>query len=430
MSSIADVFISAILDDKKFLGDVADTGAKGGDAAGKSFSQRFGQVVKTGAKAAVGGFGVALGAAVVSRFAQLERATADFRRETGATADEANRASKAINDMAGRNLQSVEQIGQTLTKVHTDLGLTGDEAERVTQSFLTFAQATGQEAAGAVTDFDDILDAWNLTADQSQMMDKLIRSHQKFGGSVEDSQKALAALAPAMRTANMSIDDGLELLNLFAASGIDAAVGPTALAKALTKVKSPAELKSLMADISNTADDFQRGQKAAALFGAKAGAKLSTALKGANLDDYAITMEDAAGATQDAADASLTLADRLKMGLSGIVSQVVDVFGTNGELIMALSGVVNLIAGPLGKVGLAIGTAIGAKVAGPIIGAIGEGLVAAMASTGAIGLAAAGLALAVPIMLYIANYDAVSNTIADIARQATGRQDIPLTSGD
>jgi phage-related minor tail protein len=82
--------------------------------------------------------------------------------------------------MAGRNIQPLAEIGKTAAKVHTDLGLVGDEADRETEAFLRFARATKQDAAGAVVAFDDILDSWGLTAKDAQgIMDKLIVSHQR-----------------------------------------------------------------------------------------------------------------------------------------------------------------------------------------------------------------------------------------------------------
>src|SRR5204863_1399495 len=72
--------------------------------------------------------------------------------------------------------------------------------------------------------------------------------------------------------------------------------------KAPTKVKGPAELQKLIVDISNTRDPFLRASKAADLFGAKAGAKLANALGGVDLEDYRIGMDEAANATDHAAD--------------------------------------------------------------------------------------------------------------------------------
>ena len=89
------------------------------------------------------------------------------------------------------------------TRIRTDLGLTGAAADTALGSFLRYERATGQ-GADAVLAFDDILDAWNLTAaDTGAIMDTLIAGHQTYGGSVSESQDLLAKLAPVLQGANM-----------------------------------------------------------------------------------------------------------------------------------------------------------------------------------------------------------------------------------
>ena len=147
--------------------------------------------------------------------------------------------------MAGRNLQSIAEIGTTLAKVRTDLGLTGEVAERETERFLRYAEATGQTAPDAVLAFDDVLDAWGLTAEDSAgIMDMLIESHQRYGGSITDNQRLLAGLAPTLQAANLDLEDANGLLNLFARAGVGAEAAQTAFTRALGQVGSPEELQS------------------------------------------------------------------------------------------------------------------------------------------------------------------------------------------
>jgi hypothetical protein len=167
-----------------------------------------------------------------------------------------------------------------------------------------FARVTKQEPVAAVKAFDDILDAWNLTAADSQkVMDTLVVSHQKYGGSVATTRRPSRQLAPTLRAMNGTWQDAVALLDLAKASGLNTADAIAGLNKALGKVKSPEELQRLIDDISNTEDPFLRAQKAADLFGQKAGPKLANALAGKTLDNFKIDMNEAAGATDKAADA-------------------------------------------------------------------------------------------------------------------------------
>lgn len=309
MASLFDVFGRLLLENggREFVADAAKAGEQAGKAAGqataKGVSSSMRSMLGTGLKSVGLAASLALGAATKGAL-QLEEATARYRAETGATAEEAKRAGDTINRVAGSQRQSLEAVTEVAIRVKRDLGAVGDEADGLTEQFVKFARVTRQDAGGAVEAFDDIIDSWGLTLEDTRgVMDKLLVSQQRFGGSIEDSQRTLAALAPAMRAANLEIDDGVALLGLFGAKGLDANAASAAFAKALTKVKSPEELQYLIDDISATEDPFERATKAADLFGSRAGAKLANALGGAQLDDYVIDMADAAGATERAAEA-------------------------------------------------------------------------------------------------------------------------------
>lgn len=301
--NIGDLFVRVLADMKEFQAQAVKEGEKAGDAVGKSMSERIGATLKTKAVAALGA-GLAGAFAIATKGAlELENATARYRAETGATAEAAAAMGKVINKVAGDNRMSLESVTDIAIHVKNDMGAVGAEAAALTDKFAKFARVTRQDGVASVKAFDDILDSWGLTAgDTGKIMDKLIVSQRKFGGDLNETESTLASLAPAMKAANMNIDDGIALLGLFGSKGLDANTAAAAFAKSLTKVKSPKELQDLITDISNTKDPFLRAAKAADVFGAKAGAKLANALAGANLDDFKISVEESAGALQDAAD--------------------------------------------------------------------------------------------------------------------------------
>lgn len=302
--NIGDLIFSLIADGSKLTPSVEKEAGKAADAGSKTLNSKMASSLRTdGVRAfgvaAAGAFAIATKGAL-----ELEDIQNDFQSETGASAEEAKRTGKVINQVAGENQQSLQAVSDAAISIHNDLGAVGDEADKLLGQFTKFGRVTKQEPVAAVKAFDDILDAWNLTADDShKVMDTLVVSHQKYGGSVADDQAALAALAPTLKAMNGTWQDAIGLLDLAKASGIDSADAITGLNKALGKVKSPEELQRLIDDISNTTDPFLRAQKAADLFGQKAGPKLANALAGKHLQDFAINMDDAAGATDRAADA-------------------------------------------------------------------------------------------------------------------------------
>jgi hypothetical protein len=411
--NIADLFLRILADDTEFAADLVKKAGAAGDTAGATLGQRMGNAVKqNGAKIIAGVLAAGVGIAVKGLL-ELQNITADFRAETGATADEADRAGKAINAMSGRNIQPVAEIGKALTKVWTDLHVVGDEAVKLTQKFLTFGRVTKRDAAEEVASFHEILDAWNLTADHTgEIMDALVLSHQRFGGVIANDQAALIALAPALLAANETWRDGLALINMFKSAGVDAADAAGAMTKALHKVTSPEELKALVADITATVDPFQRAQKAIDLFGAKAGAKLANVLRPgiAGLEDYTISATDATGATQQAADVlDSTWGARFELLIKRAGSAIIG-FGNDWAGAAQVAGTAAAAFGALG----------GGKLVAPLIGGL-KGAWAKVASSsvvmGAVKVAA-GKAATVYIAALIAG-DVIGRALSK-AWMATG----------
>jgi hypothetical protein len=135
-------------------------------------------------------------------------------------------------------------------------------------------------------------------------MDKLVASHQKYGGSIEENQQSLATLAPQLKALNVDVDGAIGLLNLFAASGLDSSKATAALNTAVAKLKPGQSLDDLIAKISAIEDPTQRAKAAIDVFGARGGVALANALKPGvtGLKDFEVSAGDASGAVKKASD--------------------------------------------------------------------------------------------------------------------------------
>jgi hypothetical protein len=369
MANIGDLFFTLGLDDAKLIPDAKKQGQAAGVAAGQEASKSLGSKLGTGLKTSFMGMGVAASGAfalATKGALEMESVQVDLQRETGLTADEAKRAASEINGIAGRNVQDIGAVSAAFAKVHNDLGLTGDAANKATEAFVRFGRATGQQAASAVSAFDDILDSFGLTAaDAAGIMDKLVVSHQKYGGSIEENQSALAHMAPQLKALNLGLDDGIGLLNLFAASGLDASSGQKALNAAIKKLPPGETLDQFLVRLSKVQDDGQRAQLAMSVFGTKAGAGLANAIKPgvSSLKDFEISAEDAAGATDKAADV-------IDSSFSGRIAKAASIAGAalrqfGADFGPAVTGVASL-----GTLVGSVFPGIGSKIVGGLAGAV------------------------------------------------------------
>ena len=303
--NIGQLFLELLADDARLTPQVEAAAGKAGDAGAKTLGQRLSAGLKTGG---VRAFSLAFGAAAgaVTRGAmQMEEATAAFAASTGVSMDEAKAAMEGANRTAGDQRRSLEEVTQVAIAVRKDLGAVGEEAQRLTEDFVEFARVTKQDAAGAVSDFDDLIDAYGLTLDQVRtIQDQLLVSTHKYGGSITDNQKALAAMAPQLRALGLGYEDGIELLNLFAASGLDAAAGQKALNSAIQKLPPGETLDEFIGRLASVADDGERARLAMEVFGSKAGAKLANAIRPGreSLDAFGVSVTESAGAVDKAAE--------------------------------------------------------------------------------------------------------------------------------
>ena len=241
MASIGDLFFLFRGDDGQLQVDAAKAGDTAGAAAGKRYSVSMGTALRGRASAArSAGRSARVSPSAVKGGAELNAAVTQFAADTGATTEEAAKAQSTIGELFRTNLQSFGEIGGTLAVLRTDLGLTQDAADQAAQSYLDFAQVAGGTGAEAAGRFDDLLASLNLDASKAPgIMDQLVASHQKYGESINANIDALTAMAPALNAANLTVDDGVGLLNMFASAGVDAAAAPAALSKAPQEGQEP-----------------------------------------------------------------------------------------------------------------------------------------------------------------------------------------------
>lgn len=366
----------------KYLGDL-NTIDKKTQGLGTSLGKVGGGIAKAFGGAAIGFAVGTLG----KRMAELDNTMAGVAARAGLTAGQTDKLTKSVIKLSKSNLQGQTEIAGTAEALISLQGVEADnleQIEKLTQQYLDYAKVTGQTAPDAVAAFDDILDAWNLTAEDGiTIMDALVVSHQKFGTDIVGAQGALNKYAATFQTLGLDVNDALGYINLFAASGVDAESSATAFNKAVGLLtdntdasnKKLAEMvtnlgfttdqivafgqadpagkfKMLTDALGSVEDPAVRAQGAIDLFGTKAGPKLAEALAQGNLGQFKIDVGDAAGASETAADKiDSTLTNKLKLlgnEITGRVQELTTQFAPalvllgNPQITTALGGLAGL----------------------------------------------------------------------------------------
>jgi hypothetical protein len=246
---IGDLFFTLGLDDAKLIPDAEKLGKKAGEAAGASAGKSMGEKVKGGLglgfKAAAGvvaaGFGIATAEGI-----KLNSTLNTLQAETGATGSDWEAMQKVVRRENGRTTESLDEIAAATKVMRQDLGLTGAEIDKYSDKIFDAGLATHQSGAEIAATLDDIGDGYKVNVDRSlALIDQLIASEQKYGGSVRDREGAIAAGAPAAAKLNATLDTQVALLNLAASSGLSAADEQGALNAAAKAFKLPPDLNKL-----------------------------------------------------------------------------------------------------------------------------------------------------------------------------------------
>ncbi|MHB8182865.1 MAG: phage tail tape measure protein [Candidatus Desulforudaceae bacterium] len=303
MAAVAELLLKIMGDatgGKQALGETGQAAEQAGQKADK-LKTTLQNVAKVGLAALSAG--LMTGTKATNELNQL---MSRFTAETGVAGEEANKFKRTVQDAYKTNEDSYEALVGTVTELRTQMGLTADQVERDLQHYLDFAKVTGQDNVQAVGALDDVLDSWGKDAeDAAGIMDLLIKSHQDYGGKVRDNVVALSALAPAAKALGMDLEQTNAWLNMFAAAGLDAATGQTALNYAAKQFESPEEFQKAIDQLNRIEDPAERAHAAVEMFGARAGVALANAFGPGKeqIDAFRIAVDDAQGATSEASAA-------------------------------------------------------------------------------------------------------------------------------
>lgn len=345
-----------------------------------------GTALKGAGMLASGGF-----AAMTAGALQAQDAQGKFMAATGGSRDAAKQFVSSMDGLAGSAGAvglSFDTIAQAGIDVQNQFGTTGQQTQDLTGYFLDFAKASNQDVHGAILGLNDTLTAYDIPLqDTKGYMDELILSHQKFGTDIgPQTISTLQSISPALKTLGGDLQDGIGLMNAFETAGLDAGTAQRGLNTALQNVPPGTTLDDIITKLGSIQDPADRAKEAIKLFGSRAGAALAQVIKPGmtSLDDFKVSMDDAKGATQKAADDMQTDADKIRGVMDKIVAGAREVGQDFGPAITGLASLGSLVApfaggmkDLLAKVAaevLPVATAEGTAVGGAISAGIAAGI--------------------------------------------------------
>lgn len=396
--------------------------------------QAFGDKAKTvgtGLTAGVTAPILAVGAAGLAAFGEVDEALDTIITKTGATGDAIDGLEESFQKVASRVPNDLAQVGEAIGEVNTQFGFLGKELEDNSQLMLQFSDINGTDVTSSSIKAKQAIQAYGMAnKDLGQVLDAVTKTAQDTGQSVDFLFDKAVEGAPQIKALGLSFAQGTALIGSFEKAGVDSSAALSSLSRAQVVFAKDGKtmekgLKDTIKAINGAKDETEALTVAAEVFGTKGAVRMVDAIKRGtvNLDGFADAGEKAAGTVKrtfedtvdpiDEAKIALNNA-KLAMGQVGDAVQVAmlpflkeatkvlkDLTGRFQELepetqqnIVKFAGLAAAI-GPVVLAGGHVASGLGAimKAAGPLIGIIGNtGLAGSFAAlTGPVGLTVAGV---------------------------------------
>lgn len=252
----------------------------------------------------------------MTKFGQeINGAFAEIVKGTGATGE----ALEGLKEDARKSLvngigQDIETVSVMIANLNTRFGVSGDELQKLTDTFDMFAQATGVDAKESINDVADVMAKWKIeTEDTGALLDQLTKASQDSGASVNELMSGLKTGQSVFSQFGMSATQSIAYMSQLAKSGIETETAlqgmKTALAKFANEGLNVEEaMKETAEAIKNASSNTEALQIATTVFGNRAGPEMVQVFKNGadSIEEYTKALTEAGGKLEETHELSRT----------------------------------------------------------------------------------------------------------------------------
>lgn len=307
--------------------DLADDASKNLDAFSKKAEKIGDGLDKAGGvlnKTSAAGAAVLAGS--VASFKDLDNGYDTIVKKTGATNDKLEKLKGIADDLFSNNSFDMQAIGSAIGEINTRFGYTDEKLKSVTETYLQFAKINDTDVSQSVAKSSQIVQAWNLSAEQIPGLLGLITGKaQETGISADVLMDKVLANNATFKEMGLSLEESVGLMAQFEKNGVNDSTALAALKAAVKNAtkegKSLSEaLQENVADIKNAKTDTEALQAATKLFGSKGAAEMANAIKEGriNFDDLSSSMGDYKDTVKNTYEGTLDPLEKSKKGLNNL----------------------------------------------------------------------------------------------------------------
>lgn len=269
---------------------------------------------------------VAMGAASLSAFNEVDKGMDTIVQKTGASGAALTEMQNSMNSLATSIPTDFETAGAAIGEVNTRFGLTGQALEDLSGKFIKFAELNNMDVSTAVDNTQKVISAFGLSAeDAGALLDTMNEVGQRTGISMDTLAKSMITNSTSLQQLGFSASDAANFLGNVEMSGADTSQVMTGLTKALSNAtKDGKSMKEALAEIQesmvNAGSETEGLQAAYELFGKKAGASIYQACKNGSLSfqELGTSLKDNIGNVERTFDETLDPIDKFKTSMNSL----------------------------------------------------------------------------------------------------------------
>jgi len=311
---------------KEELKEFGSVGAQQLKAVGEKVSEVGNKISSFGAgmTKAVTGPIVAVGAAAMAAWAEVDEAMDNVAKKTGATGEELEELQGIAENLATSIPTDFNTAADAVGEVNTRFDLMGSDLEEVSGKFIKFAEITGTDVNTAIDQVQATMAAWGISADKAgTVLDMLNAVSQDTGADVMALASTLQDNQVIFDQMGLSVADAANFLGNLDKNGVDASTAMAGLKKAMQNATAEGvpldqALAQLEGTLKSGKTDTEAYQAAMELFGNKAGPALAQAIQQGQISftDLQGTLTGFAGSVEDTFNATLDPVDQLAMTMN------------------------------------------------------------------------------------------------------------------
>ena len=275
---------------------------------------------------------MAVGAAGLAAFSEVDEAMDTIIQKTGATGDVADRLSTSFENVGSNTHLELQTVGEAIGEVNTQFGFMDKKLEDSTDYLLKYADINNTDVSQAAIYARQSIEAYELSYDDlNDVLDVTTKTSQNTGQSVDDLMKKAIDGAPQIKQLGLSFDEGVTLIGKFEQAGVDSSTMLSKMSKASVvyakdNLSLQDGLKGTIDSILNAKDETEALRIANEVFG-KGSDKMVDAIKRGTftLDDLAKVAKESGGAvgdtfaeTEDPIDAANRAMNNAKFALADV----------------------------------------------------------------------------------------------------------------